>query len=211
MANSNHSSTTWAGSGLPNPGSAPVLVNLSGGIDSTYVAWQLLKRGHKVVLHHCIYKTKQNRWPRECEAVEAILNWFRANDLTNFSYEETTFDFGTISAKGTYDITTIGYMSGIVLHDERHADCKHVVISANRDDGTDGSPRSRARETLMKMASGRKAPINLVWPIKHMSKADVVKATPEDLLALCWYCRTPKNGKPCGECHTCKKVHSVKT
>lgn len=50
----------------------------------------------------------------------------------------------------------------------------------------------------------------LIYPVRHMTKAEALASLPPDLAKLAWSCRTPSyvKGKPvaCGVCKTCKDV-----
>ena len=188
------------------PAGAPVLLNLSGGIDSTYQAWRLLRRGHQLLIHHCHYKTRQRRWPHEARSTWAVLNWFREHDLNNFDYVETSFNHGTGVIHPFTDITFLNPLTGLVLLGRDSI--KHAVLGNHADSPDPHRPEAKLwQRTGQQMARRR---FTWVMPTLHMSKADIIRDTPPDLFDLTWWCRSPVAGKPCRDsCGTCGQVYAV--
>jgi 7-cyano-7-deazaguanine synthase in queuosine biosynthesis len=48
--------------------------------------------------------------------------------------------------------------------------------------------------------------VECIYPLVDVTKTEVMKMMPYELLKLCWYCRVPIDEKPCERCHTCKQV-----
>ena len=63
-------------------------------------------------------------------------------------------------------------------------------------------------ESLDKPFRDKIAP-KVAYPLKNMTKAEIIKTLPPDLLDLCWSCRDPVRNDdailPCGICHACKQ------
>src|SRR5690554_5062689 len=75
------------------------LLHLSGGQDSTYVAWKWLKDNPDEVLliHHInLLSGGENRMAQENRAVRNILEFLRSEGLYNFIYHESGFNYGSL-------------------------------------------------------------------------------------------------------------------
>ena len=56
--------------------------------------------------------------------------------------------------------------------------------------------------------------LKIVFPLKHMSKYEVMKAIPSNILKLTWSCRYPEgaenwNLQRCHKCSACKVIDKV--
>jgi 7-cyano-7-deazaguanine synthase in queuosine biosynthesis len=184
------------------------LINLSGGVDSVYCAWKLLKENpdEKFLIHH-VARNKTLRTKKEKEAVDAVLKYFKDNDLTNYKYIETK---GYVLPKGVSSVQAIemvGYFTGIILRSYKNI--KNVVICANSEDLIQGqlyNIRSTTRFNIVN-ATSRGVEVTYLYPIKHMTKGEIADALPTELLSLCFYCRRPDvEGNSCGECQPCINI-----
>lgn len=187
------------------------IINLSGGIDSTYVAWSLLSKNTnaKWLIHHCVLKNKQNRWQAEKISVDNILNWFRENGLSNFDYVETEFDWGNLDHSNFHDIEVIGFITGGLLRDRRY-NYKQVVISRSIEDleqGEEYFKRANTRDQIVSIMSYIPN-INYSYPIQNYTREAMINFLPSDLLNLTTFCRRPqgKEFTPCGKCLTCRQT-----
>lgn len=188
-----------------------MLLNLSGGIDSAYCAYKLLKEGRSLLIHHCILKNIENRHEQEYRAVQHCLNYLKKNGLNNFEYLETSFDYGNINAL-IFDVEIIGFLSGLVLRNTKYHKIKDVVISVNKNDPTGQNINCARRvisnactEIVLKLINKE---VNFIYPIINMTKEEIINDCPKDLLSGLWWCRTPQYGKICGKCKTCLETNS---
>lgn len=180
-----------------------VLVNFSGGLDSTYCLWHLLEQGRDVVSHHIVLETSQQRHKHESRAVSAIYAWLRARGHT-FEAIESGFRQGTIP-KRQPDSSIWLPVTGYALRS--YPDIREVVVGSHLDsfEGMPGLRRRTEREkNVASTLAGRQ--IRWVYPLRSMTKADVLASLPADLRALCWYCRRPTPDGPCHSCLTCRQV-----
>jgi 7-cyano-7-deazaguanine synthase in queuosine biosynthesis len=187
--------------------SPTVLINYSGGIDSVFAAWQALKQGERVLIHHCILKNRNNRYNSEKAATAATLNYFKKVGLTNYKYVESGFDYGTIGYL-IYDVEIIGFLTGVVLRNPRYSNLDRVIVSVNANDptGRDINNFRRSRANLYAESVSGKS-IKWEYPMIHMTKEEIIGKMPKELALSCWWCRRPKSsGKPCGSCPPCKEV-----
>ena len=180
---------------------ATTLIQLSGGIDSAFILWWWLVNhpDEYCVVNHINIIHYENRSKKESEAVDRILRWLDSQGLKNYFYLENTFDYGNIPSV-VYDVEICGFVSGIILHNSRWESINKVFFPIYGHE----TQREKTRRRVMKLTSKRK--VECIYPLIGLSKTDVMKMMPYELLKLCWYCRVPINNQPCGNCHTCKQV-----
>jgi hypothetical protein len=185
----------------------------SGGIDSTYCLWKYLKENpdKTLLVHHVKMKNYEGRMMHEYAAVRNILNWLLKNNMSNFEYVESGFDYGGIDYLHN-DIVATACFTGVILNDPAYKSVKYVIGTANKNEAWSKSleevkkeKRRTLRENLVRLIAQRND-IEYVYPIYDKWKSKLIKEMPKELFDLSWYCRTPKNGKPCQECFTCKLV-----
>lgn len=190
-----------------------VLINFSGGIDSTYAAWSALREGEVPLLHHCSLKSRGDRWRYERQAIIKSLEYFNRVGLNKYKFIESGFDYGTLGHL-IYDVEVIGFLSGVVLRNPRHSHIDRVIVSVNADDPT-GIDMNNFRRTqanaYTELVAGKK--INWEYPMIHMKKEEIIRKMPPDLVKTTWWCRRPlRNGAPCAACRSCKEtVPAVKS
>lgn len=186
------------------------MVNISGGVDSVYAALKALESGEHLLLHHCILKSRTNRWQQEKRAVQHALSYYKQRGLDSFVYVETSFDYGKINYL-IYDVELIGFLTGLVLRNPRYGSVKKVIISVNKDDpsGRDrNAPRRVISNSLATTLLGDKK-VEFVYPHIDMTKSDMLKDTPKELLEKLWWCRTPRGNNPCTTCRPCREINPM--
>jgi len=186
-----------------------IMINLSGGVDSTYAAYHALKSGQSVLLHHCVLKSRTNRWPLEKKAVDHALKYFAAKGLNNYIYVETSFDYGKISYL-IYDVELMGFLTGLVLRNPRYKSVKKVIISINANDPSAlniNTPRRVRANSLTHTLMERS--VEFEYPYSGITKKEMVHGLPKDLLNGLWWCRTPRGGAKCGICKPCKEINPI--
>lgn len=201
------------------PKQSRALLMLSGGIDSTYCMYQALSSGRSLAVHHIHLVNREGRSDAERRAVQQILRWFRRKGLTNFTYTESTFDYGSIRHIAK-DYSVYSLMIGILLQDPRNRDISSFIHPRHSDafnlrqGQTFESASRRANAVLTgvsKLVANRDVRMEL--PIVGMTKKQVIEACPPDLLRLTWYCRRPRKAGsvfyPCNACFTCKQVNAA--
>ena len=193
----------------PKPGGETLLVNLSGGVDSVYATWKLLTEGHRLILHHCRIVNREGRRDVEMRAVRQTVSWLQTHRLRSFTLIESGYDHGDMG-RLIYDVELIGFLTGVALRDPSRRMIRTVVVSANAGDASVTAPdtsRIRRRKEIAEVVAGRA----LTWwiPFAHMTKRQMVAEMPPDLLALCWWCRRPRDDRPCRNCRTCREVGTL--
>lgn len=182
------------------------IIQLSGGIDSTYLAYEYLRnnKDKTLLIHHIHLYNHEGRVKYEAIAVKNILKWFRANGLSNYNYVLTSFDYGNMRYI-IKDIEVCGFFLGIFKRSKIYEEIKNVLMPIY---AKEGERFERAKE-IYEIVS-KNAELNFHYPLRDLTKQEVIQRMPEDLLKLCWYCRNPtSSGQICGKCHTCKEVKGI--
>lgn len=184
------------------------LVMLSGGIDSTYYLAKVLQETDQPVhAHHIHLVNHEGRHEVEAQSCKKIVEFCRTN-YRWFDYSEST----TIRhAEGLgADIMTVALEAGIVASNMRPFPKWWMVGDCleDRDNSLYGPTRRGHIEAVMAAACfPNKAPIYKVFQVKP--KKELMAYLGPELTALCWGCRTPLDGKPCGECRTCNHLREA--
>jgi 7-cyano-7-deazaguanine synthase in queuosine biosynthesis len=184
------------------------LINLSGGVDSVYCVWKLLKENpdEKFLIHH-VARGKTVRTKKEKESVDSVLKYLKDNDLTNYKYIETTGYDLPKSVSAIKGIEMVGFFTGVILRSYKNI--KKIVICANSEDLVQGDGynlRSKTRFDITH-ATSRGIEVEYLYPIRNMTKGEIADSLPVELLSLCFYCRKPDmEGNPCGKCQPCVNI-----
>ena len=183
-------------------------LNLSGGIDSTLCMYHYLRENpdKTLLVHHCHMQNVEGRKEVETKAVADVLAWLQAEGLTNYEYLETHFDSGT-TGYGIYDHELFAFLAGMVLRRRVRHSVHRIIVPFIKVDVHTPDRDVRYMRVLRSMIPRRR--MDLVTPLIHMTKEQVIRALPRDLLVLTWYCRRPQQGSTCGVCRTCLQVQPV--
>lgn len=182
---------------------ATTLIQLSGGIDSTYILWKWLKENpdEYCVVHHINMINYEKRNQKELEAVDKILRWLDSQGLKNYFYLQNTFDYGNFTSV-VFDVEVCGFNAGIILRSSRWNSVKNVILPVY---SADVDREYRRREVMSIMALRE---IDVFYPICEMEKWQLIDEIPKELLELTWWCRAPYNDNPCKRCFTCQAVEN---
>jgi 7-cyano-7-deazaguanine synthase in queuosine biosynthesis len=199
------------------------LLMFSGGLDSTGALWSLLKNTkYNLHIHHLHLINKENRAAVEKQAVINILSYI-SKGHANIKYSESYHQYPTYSYLNKMN-------DGLAIHENFMFDSdiynfiagnicmclpniKRVAIGRTL---SDDNPVIRERATRGNELLKLFAPdVEKIYPVEHLSKAEIYNMLPEDLRNLTWSCRTPifldKNTvEECGECATCLDIKKIK-
>lgn len=180
---------------------ATTLIQLSGGIDSTYVLWKWLKDNPNeyCIVHHIDIINYEKRNQKELEAVDKILKWLDSQNLKNYFYLQNTFDYGNLTSL-VFDVEVCGFLAGIILRSSRWQSTNNVIMSIY---DADSDRESRRREVMQITALKE---LNVFYPLYGLTKTDLIEEMPDELFNLCWWCRVPYNDELCKRCFTCQEV-----
>lgn len=188
------------------------MINLSGGLDSTYCLWKWLKENKKetILIHHINLKSREAkiRSDKEALATKEILTYFKQNNMGNFEYIESSFDYSNFGYT-VRDSDIIFFIVGILFRNQKYRKIENIIMPYSKEDFQDNNYRNLElrRYQLMDLISDRKK-INFIFPIENMTRSDILNNMPGELITMCWYCRTPlSNGEPCGKCRTCRQTN----
>lgn len=190
---------------------ACTLLHLSGGQDSTYVAWRWMKDNPDKVLmlHHInLYHRSENRLVYENEAVKKILNWFKANQLNNWVYFESDFSYGNLPRISIKDIQICSVFSGIIFRTAQFKRVRTLLLSWHHGE-VDREDINRGFRVKAMLKALEVDGVELQFPIKDMTRRQMADDMPADLLRLVHTCRKPANHKACGKCKTCKEMKAA--
>lgn len=187
---------------------------LSGGLDSVWALWRHLEdTNERIRTHHVHLVNRENRHLAEAQAVHSVLAYMSARGWRDrIVHSESTTKWGNLRHIPR-DHHTWGYWAGVILSDPKNQGITRVIRTFHVDSvegGPDSPMRARADDAWrrpIEFISER--PIELVHPMIHMTKAQVIADLPADLRELCWWCRRPNGGRPCGSCHTCRQVNAA--
>lgn len=180
---------------------------LSGGIDSSFCLWQRAVAGLETRTHHVYLNDHEGRLDVEARACRQVLEYIKGIG-GRVHHTESHVDFGRMWIPKNHHLWA--YWAGVILASPSGKQIDEVVIPRHFD-GVRGGPDGPVAKNIDRCFLGhiellaRRRP-RLVYPMVHMTKADVIRAMPRELLELCWWCRRPQNGKPCHKCATCKLV-----
>ena len=182
------------------------LVLLSGGADSTMLAYQLLQTSPIDILY-----IEGNQGPdkiaAEKAAVVKIVAWLNAN--CNFKIRYNDCATSTINPIGEYTFGQVaGWLFG-ALFNSRISVRESVNMSYICGDQFAYHAKTLAEiwDKLFEISQRTKVPLQ--FPLIMYDKVDIYKGLPPDLLKLIWVCELPaftKAGKAkhCGKCPACK-------
>src|SRR5690606_37309471 len=101
------------------------------------------------------------------------------------------------------------WVAGAQLRDhprnKARQDIKHVIIGSHEESRRTAGDRTFNRIWQIANLMAER-PLTMLEPMKRYNRTQILADMPPDLIALCWWCRTPKDGQPCHECSTCKAV-----
>lgn len=188
---------------------------LSGGIDSVQALHARCEAGLPTRTHFVHLINHEGRTASERHAVERVLRRFRRDYPGLITHSQSTFDYGDLGYL-VKDHNSHGLWAAIILADPANEHITQVVRTFHRDSVRGGldSPAGRAaergwREPVERLTAKRAQPVEFVYPQVNMTKGEIMAALPPDLLRMCWYCRRPRYGRTCHECHTCRQVDAV--
>ena len=192
------------------------LLMLSGGLDSSYLAWKLIQEGETVHAHHVSLRNNVNPiWKQQLKAVENVLDFIKRQGCT-IEHSTSRFDF--------YDFNSVGFDSDLFLLVAQKV-AQNLFLRFDKVDLVLGwLPSDIIRSTSIINRGERKVSQN-IWSaliastkrperinseiqtplITHnLNKLDILYRIPQELSDMTWSCRRPdKEGNPCGRCFSC--------
>lgn len=202
-----------------------VLINLSGGVDSTYYLWRWAseKPHEPLLVHHCLlYRSRREV---EKKATDAVLAYIKDKGFTNFQYVETQFLRDGIPGL-VFDLEVIYFLTGLILRQRKSIKTvlmprcleefssarqlqAHLQLPGRTLSNFAGGHRIASAIAISNLLAKRR--LEYISPYQQVSKAQMIEQMPPELFNLTWYCRKPVNGLPCGTCFNCERVKTKAT
>jgi len=199
-----------------------IVVMLSGGLDSTYTVYKLLKETDPSVIihiHHCEQKKggiNNDQWKVENIRIPKIIEWFR-NEFPNrqIQFTSSKFEYHNPYWNG-WDLThftifSVDIARAIYIKDAgaRIKICLGIEKTINPDELLEW--RMKELDGVFRLMTKRmdNKP-EFIYPIIDITKQDILKDIPHDLLNLTWSCRSPQQVGDdfikCGICPSCREI-----
>jgi hypothetical protein len=186
------------------------LLMFSGGLDSTYVLFKLLRdTDDVVVVHHIHLLTNLGRHVPEASSCLKIVDYCRKN-IRPFSYSESAIDHRGHRCHG-YDLIAAGFEAGMVASSFYAATHKYVdrwTLGVAKDDPMPAARIKHAQNCCSFNCQHRPAPRLFLFPA--VGPREEIEYLPRDLFDLTWSCRQPTgiphDIRPCGKCVPCRRL-----
>ena len=189
---------------------------LSGGMDSTYLAWKMVKeKTPNLHLHHISIRNYVDLlWEIQDSRTPLIIDYLK-NIWNDFLYSESIFDFSGFRKIGWDSDVVLLFGQKIAQNYPKQR--TKLIIGWNPSDMGRRVVAERAKrkvtsnlwEALVESANNRECiDKKLHFPLieQNITKAQMIAEMPRELLNLTWSCRRPKGENPCGKCHACKEI-----
>lgn len=185
-----------------------VLVPWSGGMDSTFLIWQLLASGQKVQevyinLTNNSIKTEMEKRARE-RLIPVFKDLFKHSYDVNSSYESTfNINHGPLMDMKQNCIWLLA-LAYTCNHDTQSVQMGYIMNDCTL------SYLDEMKQTwaaLNRFANGKLPPLQ--FPIIKWNKAQIKETLPAQLFEHIWYCENPVDNKPCHDCDTCKRHDAI--
>ncbi len=197
------------------------LVMFSGGIDSVYVLYRLLKESDdEIVAHHIHFVNIERRHEAEARACRVVVDYLKKT-VRDFIYTESAIDRSRFRAFGMDDMA-VGFEVGIV----------HSSLIVDRGIGFDrwtsgtcleeeleyfGASEIERFENVLNCVQGScyPNPAPRFFQLKIIPKKAQMDYMGQALVDLCWTCRTPVwaedgSASECGTCKTCVLMGKIR-
>ncbi len=199
------------------------IIPFSGGIDSTGVLYQTLKTNpdkHFLVMKVCLYNSiSANRMTKEKLAVQNIIEILKKIGLNNFEYKELEYHYPTLGIPPLWDSEIIYFAAATCVRAFPEINMLFEGVTADDyvGEGSDFYERlDKYAKILYLVADIDSTVFNIVKPLDKMSKYEIMKMLPPDILEHCWSCRYPVARETysyqlerCHICPPCKVIDKV--
>jgi 7-cyano-7-deazaguanine synthase in queuosine biosynthesis len=196
------------------------LVPLSGGIDSTAALYKVLKenptKNYLIFRVDMVHGTSGHRTTREAMAADKILKWLYQNGFKNFCFREVRIDYSSLGMMPpVWDSEVINFFGAMLIQGK--PEISEFIDGAIKDDFKDPDFQNRLDKIakILYIHTGKsREELKIDFPIKHLSKYEVIQSIPQELLSLTWSCRYPIIVAPwtfgrCHDCPQCKLIDNV--
>lgn len=182
------------------------IVMLSGGVDSAYMLYAVLKdTKDPVIAHHVVLKkSHEPYWELELEATKKVVEYCK--DIRDFEYVETVVDLCNLKL-GAPDVYILIPLTAMIS--KRLGSCMILHGRPLWSTLWENTPEDRLLDyrvgrlerDLLNVLDPKS---EMAFPLSSMTKREILVATPAELLDVTWSCRCPTDGNPCGKCWECR-------
>lgn len=186
---------------------------LSGGADSAAALIKLLSESASpVYVHHIIISDRESatRYKAENIASDRVVQFCREK-YRDFHYTKSAWDFPL--AYFGWNLTLCAFVGARVIRSFPGSGITRYAVGVINEPHTLGMWEERVEEARATFYAGLvtsnlKVPPEIIWPISHMTKSDVLNFLPAEVVKMVSFCRDPieiESGKfqPCGSCISC--------
>lgn len=202
--------------GIDAPEATPVAVLLGGGVESTSLVARFLDAGRHVIPIHItcglLWDAAESRWVRRfCESLrsprlaELIEIPLPLSGFLRDHWAVTGIDIpcaGAASARLEIPLRNLTLL-GFAVHWLKQVPRYELALGTTADNHyPDGSREYFDRvEAVLSLEAG--FPIRILTPFIHLTKSDVIRQTPRNILAASFSCVDPQGDSLCGRCIKC--------
>ncbi len=189
------------------------IIPFSGGIDSTAGLYLTLTQNPDkyYVVFKLVMLNGENasRTVKEEQAVNNILDALRAKGINNFTYRRLSYDYSQLGPPPIWDSEAVNFVAATVVR--AYPEITEFIEGAIYEDFLQEGFQDRLdqiEKILYLVSEKSKDTLEIKFPLKDMTKYDVMRAIPKEILAMTWSCRYPEGAanwelQRCHKCHAC--------
>jgi 7-cyano-7-deazaguanine synthase in queuosine biosynthesis len=199
-----------------------ILLMFSGGLDSTGALWNLLQnKDNRVHLHHLYLVNKEKRAEAELRSVKNIISYISKSHIIKYSQSYHEYpSYSYLKAIDNKLILNQNFIFDSDIYNFTAASIckclpsiKKVALGRTKSDMSEDIEERAIRGTeLLKLFVPN---VEKVYPVEHLTKAEIYNIIPKELRDMTWSCRTPiirdkDIFKECGKCKTCLEINQIR-
>ena len=176
----------------------------SGGVDSTYLIWRLLKEGHKVKAGYINLVGNGEQTKRELEAISKIRPFF---EKWNFEYIGEPIDFSVKCGNNDWCLSyppLFLMLPYIIPQDVDEVAIGYVM----NDDAISFLDEIKAIYNSMQGLCRSELP-KLIFPITQIKKHDIWYGIPEEIRCYVTWCENHHGEPNKDNCPSCKRMEDI--
>ncbi|MDF1750708.1 MAG: methyltransferase domain-containing protein [Alphaproteobacteria bacterium] len=197
------------------------LVMFSGGVDSVYTLYRLLKESDdEIIAHHIHFINREGRHKAEDIACRQIVQHLKTM-VRPFIYTESSIDRRRFQAFGMDDMAVafeVGVIANSFLIDRGHMIDRWTTGTCLEEElEYYGQEEVERFEHILNTAAAScyPSPAPRFFQLKIIPKRDQIAYMGETLTRLCWTCRKPVwkddgTAEECGQCKTCNLMTRIR-
>jgi 7-cyano-7-deazaguanine synthase in queuosine biosynthesis len=197
-----------------------ILMMYSGGLDSAGALWELISNPsyheYTILVHHIHILNHENRALAEKIAVDKTLALFQQHTSKRLYFSTTTIDFRCLPFPSDipFDTDIYGFVAGNLTRIDQSI--RYIASGSTADDAINQEANQSfdtRRDAIIQalyLGTGKTPQCTMLYPVSHLSKAEIYAQLPAAIRAHTWSCRRPnyvaETAQPCGQCHSCQTL-----